>query len=66
MKAFFRRYVVLSRVRTMSGLYLGEKLSEDLEKYKQNPHKELMLAEFEQTIPLKSLADEEYEDMFSY
>ena len=54
-------YVVLSRVRTHTGLYLRKRLSYDLLKCAQNEDMKKMLRLFEQTISVTYLTEEEYE-----
>ena len=56
-------YVVLSRVKTMSGLYLRVRLSRDLRKYEKPQAMKNMLDKFKSTIAVKLLEEEEYEDM---
>lgn len=55
-------YVVLSRVRTMAGLYLQTKLSEDLTKYSMSDDMLAMLQLFRDTISLPDLEAEHYVD----
>lgn len=56
-------YVVLSRVRTMDGLYIRQKLSRNLAKYKKNDKIKEMLDTFRDEIALEGLTDQEYESM---
>ena len=56
-------YVVLSRVKSMSGLYLRVRLSRDLRKYEKPQAMKNMLEKFKSTIAVKLLEEEEYEDM---
>lgn len=58
-------YVVLSRTREMDGLYMRQKLSEDLKKYAMNDNMKAMLKEFRDTILLRDIPDQEYNDMLS-
>lgn len=53
-------YVILSRVRTMKGLYLAEPLDYDLSKYKMSRHMKNMIEKFEQRIGLSIPTAEEY------
>ena len=53
-------YVVLSRVRTMAGLYLREKLSTDLEVYKMPQAMKNMIQKFRDTVSLPDLSEEDY------
>ena len=56
-------YVVLSRVRTMKGLYLRALLSEDLANYSMPREMKDMLSDFRQRISLSTLSIEDYQDM---
>ena len=57
-------YVVLSRVKTLQGLFLREELSDDLEKYNKPPEMKEMLKRFsESKIAVKYLDDEEYAEL---
>ena len=56
-------YVVLSRVKTMNGLYLREPLSLDLQKYKMSPKMLKMLDHFRANAMLEDLTDEDYKQM---
>lgn len=56
-------YVVLSRVKTMNGLYLREKLSEDLKKYAMDPLMKQMLNDFRERSALATFSDQEYAQM---
>ena len=56
-------YVVLSRVRTMAGLYLRAPLSLDLEKHNMPTAMKDMLADFKQRVSLTTLTPEDYQDM---
>ena len=58
-------YVVLSRVKTLEGLYLRKQLSHDLLKYAQNHDMKQMLKLFERTILVETISEEEYEAMES-
>ena len=58
-------YVVLSRVRTMAGLYLQQPLSEDLEKYRMPQAMTDMLRSFEENKALQAISDSEYAAMES-
>ena len=55
--------MVLSRVKTMDGLYLRQKLSLDLEKYKMSPDMLKMLEHFRKNVLLEDLTEEQYERM---
>lgn len=53
-------YVVLSRVRTMKGLYLREPLSLDLTKYALKPEIIAMLRKFEEEHAIQPMSADEY------
>ena len=55
--------MVLSRVKTMDGLYLRVKLSTDLSKYAKPQCMKNMLDTFKSTIAVKVLEEEEYQDI---
>jgi hypothetical protein len=54
-------YVVLSRVRTMKGLYLAEPLSHDLNKYAMSKKMKEMIADFETRIGMELYTENQYE-----
>ena len=54
-------YVVLSRVKTMDGLFIHQHLSENLTKYEKPPAMKRMLASFAQKIAIQNLTEEEYD-----
>jgi PIF1-like helicase len=54
-------YVILSRVRTMQGLYLSEALSTDVTKYAMSAAMKKMIATFQERIGLKLYDNDEYE-----
>ena len=56
-------YVVLSRVRTMEGLYIREELDTDLSQYAMPDSMKAMLQKFRDTIALNELTVEDYTDM---
>ena len=56
-------YVVLSRVKTMDGLYIGEKLSFDLKKYAMNNKMLKMLEGFHEQCMIEPISNEEYETL---
>ena len=56
-------YVVLSRVRTMEGLYIREELDTDLSQYAMSHSMKAMLRTFCDTIALNELSVENYTDM---
>ena len=56
-------YVVLSRVKTMAGLYLRQPLVTDLSKYAMSDNMKHMIHKFKQTCALQPLSDEDYEDL---
>ena len=56
-------YVVLSRVKTMKGLYIRKPLSKDLKKYEKPTAMKEMLQKFTDTISVQMLDEEEYEEM---
>ncbi len=58
-------YVVLSRVKTMAGLYLRQHLSMDLDKYRMSNNMLKMLQAFRGRCLLNELLDEEYENIFT-
>ena len=55
--------VVLSRVKTMNGLYLRVKLTRDLSKYAKPQAMKDMLQKFKSTIAVQLLDEEECDDM---
>ena len=55
--------VVLSRVRTMEGLYIWEDLDTDLSQYAMPDSMKTMLQKFRDTIALNELTMEDYTDM---
>jgi hypothetical protein len=59
-------YVVLSRVRTMAGLYMMQPLSKDLTKYAMSDKMKQMLAEFEQGHLLQPIDDDAYRQMLQH
>ena len=54
-------YVVLSRVRTMKGLYLAEPLAHDLDKYAMSANMKRMIADFETRIGMELYTESQYE-----
>ena len=56
-------YVVLSRVRTMGGLYIREELDSDLSQYEMPSSMKTMLQKFRDTIALNELTVDDYTDM---
>lgn len=56
-------YVVLSRVRTMKGLFIRQKLTRNLQKYQKNKKIGVMLKAFRKSIELPDITDSEYERM---
>ena len=54
-------YVVLSRVRTMKGLYLAEPLTDDLKKYAMAKNMKEMIADFETRIGMELYTESQYE-----
>ena len=54
-------YVVLSRVRTMKGLYLAEPLNRDLKKYAMSANMKRMIADFETRIGMELYTESQYE-----
>ena len=56
-------YVVLSRVRTMKGLFLLQPLLLDMEKYKQNENMVAMITKVKDEQSLPCIADNMYEEM---
>jgi len=59
-------YVVLSRVRTMAGLYIRKRLSRDLKKYAKLPAMKRMLKKFRETIAVEMLDDDDYESLMQH
>ncbi|CAB9527912.1 expressed unknown protein [Seminavis robusta] len=57
-------YVVLSRVRTMSGLFLLKKLDWDPKNFAMPQRMRDMLARFKDTIGLSVLGEDQYDEMF--
>ena len=53
-------YVVLSRVRTMAGLYLRKRLTRNLKKYAKPEAMKRMLKAFADSVQMEMLSDEEY------
>jgi hypothetical protein len=53
-------YIVLPRMRTMSGLYLSEPLSTDLGKYDMSVEMQNMTAGFRDHIGIKEYTEEQY------
>jgi len=58
-------YVVLSRVRTMAGLFIAKPLSEQLSKYMMPAAMKAMLKDFRERILLQTIDDEVYNKMFA-
>ena len=56
-------HVVLSRVKTMSGLFIRQRLSLDLSKYVKPQAMKNMLATFASNIAVKELSPEEYKEL---
>ena len=56
-------YVVLSRVRSMAGLYLLQPLLKQLDKYEVDVKMLGMLKRFRETITLTTITTDEYNDM---
>ena len=56
-------YVVLSRVKTMKGLFLRVKLSLDLSKYEKPQEMKNMLQRFKSTVAALEIDESEYEKM---
>ena len=57
------QYVVLSRVKTMAGLYLNQRLKNDLDKYKKPEEMLRMIADFAASINYQSLTPIEYQEL---
>ena len=57
-------YVVLSRVKTMAGLYLRQPLDYDLKKYAKPEAMKRMLTKFAERAPIEMFTDEEYEKLY--
>ena len=56
-------YVVLSRVRTMAGLFMRHPLMHNLVKYRMPAAMKQMLKTFRDTIGLSELSDEDYSQL---
>jgi hypothetical protein len=56
-------YVVLSRVRSLDGLYIRDKLEEDPTLYAMPPKLESMLRNFRKRCEIEPLTDEEMNDL---
>lgn len=56
-------YVVLSRVRTMNGLYIRQNLDPNVNRYRKNKKIEEMLKNFRDTVNIPSFSDRDYELM---
>ena len=54
-------YVVLSRIRTLKGLYLREKLSYDLTKYEMSSEMLTMIDNFKDSVAVEWLVETEYD-----
>ena len=54
-------YVTLSRVRTMTGLYLSVPLSTDVSKYSMSQAMKNMISSFQKRIGLEMYDDIEYQ-----
>ena len=59
-------YVVLSRVRTMLGLYLREPLVRNLNKFKMPKKMKAMLQKFRDTISLSPISEADYNEMMEW
>lgn len=59
-------YVVLSRVRTMMGLFLSEPLSLDMRKYETNEKMEKMMQQFRDKQTLAPIDDTMYQEMDNF
>jgi hypothetical protein len=57
-------YVVMSRVKTMNGLRIRRKLSEDMSNYKTAKKLEEMLERFAQTKKIRELSEADYAGMY--
>ena len=56
-------YVVLSRVKTMKGLYLRKKLDTNLDKYTKSEDMKAMIKKFADTVAVTHITQEEYETL---
>jgi hypothetical protein len=56
-------YTVLSRVRTMAGLYMMRPLSRDLKKYEMPKEMKNMVAAFRDKLPMRMFSSSEYNTM---
>ena len=56
-------YVVLSRVKTMAGLYIRQKLPLKLEKYAKSQEMKDMIRKFAETINYEAISDSEYKQL---
>ena len=59
-------YVILSRVRTLSGLYLREKLDTDLSNYAVPDELQSLLQKFRHALSPAMWTDEQYDELFGY
>jgi hypothetical protein len=57
-------YVVLSRVRTLNGLYFREKLSSNLSNYAMNDKLQLMICKFRDNFKPTMWTAQEYANLF--
>ena len=58
-------YVVLSRVKTMEGLILHEKLKLDINLYKIPDEMKCMIADFNSNVKYKDISEHEYNDLIT-
>ena len=58
-------YVVLSRVKTMKGLFLRRKLLRNLKKYQKSEDMVRMIQKFRDTIAVKELDQQVYDDLIA-
>ena len=58
-------YVVLSRVKTMNGLYLLERLTKTLSKYAMSKDMKKMLEGFRKRFPMTTFTVDEYNQMYA-
>jgi len=58
-------YVILSRVKTRTGLYLRQPISKDLKKYAMSPNLKRMVERFERQYSPTFWEEDEYDELFN-
>ena len=56
-------YVVMSRVTTMKGLFMREKLSDSLAQFEMPARMKQMIQTFKDTLCINEITDDEYEQL---